>query len=196
MHRYKVQIKRAGHQILRKLRNRSNTRLRSIGPIKIDECSNPEIEEFRILEDPDLQGYRKKVITPTEPYDFVTNLPPCLKGKECFSGIRPDQKKIIDKVDTPMFDRALHRPTIPHIQCDVFFHWIERYYTYIPILQAKIKTLTDQNESLRQENIDLKVHAERKSKRIKISGNIIIKNVTSVKAIVNYELPNPSLVNF
>ena len=56
--------------------------------------------------------------------------------------------------------------------------------------------LTAQNESLRQENLDLKVHAERKAKHIKISGNIIIKNATSVKAIVNSELLDPSLVNF
>jgi cell division protein FtsB len=60
-----------------------------------------------------------------------------------------------------MFDHALHRPTIPPVQCDVCFHWIERYYTDIPILQARIKMLTAQNESLRQENIDLKTHAER-----------------------------------
>jgi hypothetical protein len=85
--------KRAGRQISRKLRNRSNTHLSLIGLIEIDECSDPEIEEFLILEDPDLQGYRKKVIAPTEPYDFVTNFPPCLKGKEGFSGIRPDQEE-------------------------------------------------------------------------------------------------------
>jgi hypothetical protein len=188
--------KKAGHLISRKLRNRNDTHLSSIGPIEVDEVSDPEIEDFLVLEDPDCQGYRKKVIVPTEPYDFVTNFPPCLKGKEGFSGIRHDQKKIAGKVDTSMFDCALHRPAIPPVQCDVCFHWIERYYTDIPILQARIKTLTAQNESLRQENIDLKVHAERKAKRIKRSGNIVIKNATSVKAIVNSELPDPSLVNF
>jgi hypothetical protein len=77
----------------------------------------------------------------------VTNFPPCLKGKDGFFGIRPDQKKIIDKVDTPMFDRALHRPIISPVQCDVCFYWIERYYTDIPLLQARIKMLTAQNES-------------------------------------------------
>jgi hypothetical protein len=143
-----------------------------------------------------LQGYRKKVIAPTEPYDFVTNFPPCLKGKEGFYGIRPDQKKITDKVDTPMFDCALHRPAISPIQCDVFFHWIERYYTDIPVLQTRIKSLTSQNDLLRKENLDLKVHAKRKAKCIKRTGNIVIKNATSVKAIVNSELPDPSLVNF
>jgi hypothetical protein len=56
--------------------------------------------------------------------------------------------------------------------------------------------LTTHNESLRQENLDLKMHTERKVKRVKRVGNIVIKNATSVKAIVNSELPDPSLVNF
>jgi hypothetical protein len=126
----------------------------------------------------------------------VTNFPSCLKGKEGFYGIRHDQRKISSKVDTSMFEFALHRPAIPLVQCDVFFHWIEWYYTDIPILQAQIKTLTAQNKSLRQENIDLKVHAEGKAKCIKRLGNIVIKNATNIKAIVNSELPDPSLVNF
>jgi hypothetical protein len=190
------QNKKAGRLISRKLRNRNNTHLSLIGPIDVDEVSDSEIEDFLDLEDPDCQGYRKKVIVPTEPYDFVTNFPPCLKGEEGFSGIGLDQGKIADKVDTSMFECTLHRPSIPPIQCDVCFHWIEQYYTDIPILQSIIKMLTAQNKSLRQENLDLKVHAERKAKHIKISGNIIIKNATSVKAIVNSKLPNPSLVNF
>jgi hypothetical protein len=63
-----------------------------IGPIEIEEYSDPKIEEFLILEDPDLHGYKKKDIASTKPYDFVMNLPPCLKGKEGFPGIMPDQK--------------------------------------------------------------------------------------------------------
>jgi hypothetical protein len=62
--------------------------------------------------------------------------------------------------------------------------------------KPRIKTLTAQNDLLRQENLDLKVHAERKPKCIKKSGNIVIKNATSVKAIINSELSDPSLVNF
>jgi hypothetical protein len=178
------------------LRNQNDAHLSLIGPIEVDEVSDSEIEDFLALEDPDCQGYRKKVIVPTEPYDFVTNFPLCLKGEEGFSGIRHNQGKIAGKVDTSMFDCTLHRPAIPSVQCDVCFHWIEQYYTDIPILQARIKMLTAQNESLRQENLDLKVHTERKAKCIKRSGNIVIKNATSVKAIVNSELPDPSLVNF
>ena len=64
------------------------------------------------MEDPDCQGYKKKFIVPTKAYDFVTNLPPCLKDKEGFSGIRSDQKQIEGKLDTPLFDCALRQPSI------------------------------------------------------------------------------------
>jgi hypothetical protein len=88
------QKKKAGRLISRKLRNQNDAHLSSISPIKVDEVSYSEIESFLPFEDLDCQGYRKKVIVPTEPYDFVTNLPPCLRGEEGFSGIRHDQGKI------------------------------------------------------------------------------------------------------
>jgi hypothetical protein len=100
--------KKAGHLISRKLRNQNDTHMSSIGLIEIDEGSDPEIKYFLVLEDPKFQGSRKKVIIPTEPYDFVTNFPPCLKGKEGFSSIMHDQKKTTGKTDTSMFDCALH----------------------------------------------------------------------------------------
>jgi hypothetical protein len=103
-------------------------------------------------------------------------------------GIRHDLKKTTYKTDAPMVDYVLHRPATSPVHCDDCYIWVERYYTDIPILQARIKTLTAQNDFLRQENLDLKVHAERKPKRIKKSGNIVIKNATSVKAIINSEL--------
>jgi hypothetical protein len=53
-----------------------------ISPIKVNEVSNSEIEDFLALEDSDYQRF-----DPAEPYDFVTNLPPCLRGKEGFSRI-------------------------------------------------------------------------------------------------------------
>jgi len=140
--------KRAGHQILRKIKNQSDIDLSSIDPINIDECSDPEIKYFLILEDPEFQGYRKKVIIPTEPYDFVTNFPPCLKDKEGFSGIRHDQKKIAGEIVTSLFYCALRRPTISRVQCDICFHWIERHYTDIPVLQPRIKSLIAHNDLL------------------------------------------------
>jgi hypothetical protein len=83
--------------------------------IEVDEVLDSEIEDFLSLEDPYCQGYMKKVIVPTEHYDFVTNFPPCLKGEEGFSGIGLNQWKIAGKVDTSMFDYTLHRPAIPPV---------------------------------------------------------------------------------
>jgi hypothetical protein len=164
--------------------------LSSIDPIEVNEVSDSEIEDFLALEDPDCQ-----IFGPTEPYDSMMNLPPCLKGKEVFSGIGLGQGKITGKVDTTMFECTLHQHTVSPVQCDVCFHWIERYYTDIPILQDQIKTLIAQIESPIQENIDLRVNTERKAKCLKRTWNIVIKNAANIKAIINYELPDPSLVN-
>jgi hypothetical protein len=175
------QNKRASHLISRKLRNRTDAHLSSI---EVNEVLDSEIEDFLALEDPDCQKFG-----PTESYDFVMNLSSCLKGKEGLYSIGLGQGKIIGKVDTTMFDCTLHQHIVPPIQCDVCFHWIEQYYTDIPILQAQIKTLTAQSESPRQENLDLRVNIERKSKCLKRIGNIVIKNATSVKEIINSKLP-------
>jgi hypothetical protein len=134
--------KKAGRLISRKLRNRNDTHLSSIGPIEIDEGSDPEIEYFLVREDPELQGSKREVIGPTEPYDFVTNFPPCLKGKEGFSGIMHDQKKTTGKTDTPCL--TMHFIDLPSLLYNVMFVSIgsSRYYIDIPLLQSRIKTLT------------------------------------------------------
>jgi hypothetical protein len=128
------QNKRVGRLISRKLRNRNKAHLSSIDLIEVNEVSDSEIEDFLALEDPDCQGF-----VPTEPYDFVTNLPPCLKGEEGFSSIGLGQGKITGKVDTTMFDCTLHRKVVPPIQCDVCFHWIERYYMTYPFFRLRLK---------------------------------------------------------
>jgi hypothetical protein len=188
--------KKAGHLISRKLRNRNDTHLSSIVRSRSMRVQDPEIEDFLVREDPELQGSRKEITGPTEPYDFVSNFPPCLKGKEGFSGISHNLKQTTDKTNAPMVDCVLHRPTTSPVHCDGCFEWIEWYYIDIPLLQARIKTLTAQNGLLKQEILDLKAHADRETKRIKRYGNIVIKNVTNVKAIINSERIDPSLVNF
>jgi hypothetical protein len=45
-----------------------------------------------------------------------------------------------------------------------------------------------QNDSLTNENHELKINAQRQGKRLKRTGNIIIKNVDSVKAVINSEI--------
>jgi hypothetical protein len=178
------QNKGAGRFISRKLRNRNDAHLSSINPIEVNEVSDSEIEDFLVLEVLDCQRFDL-----AEPYDFVTNLPPRLRGKEGISGIGFARGQIAGEADTTMLDHTLHQHVIPSIQCDVCLHWIERYYIDIPILQAPIKTLTTQSELLRKENLNLRENAERQVKRLKRTGNIVIKNASNVKAIINSELP-------
>jgi hypothetical protein len=52
VHRFRFQEQEMGRLISRKLRNRNDTHLSSIDPIKIDEGSDPEIEDFLVQEDP------------------------------------------------------------------------------------------------------------------------------------------------
>jgi hypothetical protein len=189
--------KNVGRLISRKLRNRKGNHLSSIEPIEIDDRgSDHEIEDFLIWEDPENQCSRREVITHFEPYDFVTNLPPCLKGKEGFSGIGHDLEQTVGKIEAPLVDCVPHRSVVTPVHCDSCLDWVERYYTDVPLLQARIRTLTAQNDLLKQENLDLKAHTERENKRIKRAGNIIIKNTTSFKEIINSELSDPSLANF
>ena len=77
---------------------------------------------------------------------------------------------------------------VPDPWCEVCLFWIEKYYTDVPSLQAKIKTLTTQIDSLTVENHRLKFSAQRQGKRLKRTGNIIIINVECVKAMINSEV--------
>jgi hypothetical protein len=45
-----------------------------------------------------------------------------------------------------------------------------------------------QNDSLINENRELKINAQRQGKHLKRTGNIIIKNVDTVKAVINSEI--------
>jgi hypothetical protein len=79
------------------------------------------------------------------------------------------------------------QPTVPDPRCEVCLLWIDKYYTDVPFLQAKIKTLTAQIDSLTSENHKLKFSAQRQGKCLKRTGNVIIKNVECVKAVINSE---------
>jgi hypothetical protein len=65
---------------------------------------------------------------------------------------------------------------------------IEKYYTYMPSIQDKIKFFTTQIDSQTTENHRLKLNAQRAEKCLKKIGNIIIKNVEYVKVVVNSEV--------
>jgi hypothetical protein len=151
--------------------------------IKVNEVSYTEIVFFLAEEDPDCHKS-----DPNQPYEFVNNLPPCLKDNGEFNGIRLGQGHVTGGIDTTSLDCMLHQQIISPVQCEVFLHWIERYYANIPILQDRIRTLTTHNELLTKENRDLKANEERQDKRLKKIGNIVIKNADSINAIINSEL--------
>jgi hypothetical protein len=157
-----------------------------------DQCSDQEINDFLAQKDLDNQCPENEVITQVEQYDFVSKLPPCLKSKEGFAGISHDLKHAIGKHEIPIADYIPHRSAIAPVHCDSCLDWIERYYRDISLLQAQVKRLVAHNSLLERENQDLKAHTERENKRFKRSGNIIIKNTTSFKAIINLELYDPS----
>jgi hypothetical protein len=152
--------------------------------IEINEESDPKIEDFLVEEDPNCHNS-----DPNQPYDYVNNLPPCLKDSKGFTSIKLGQGSAIGSVDVLTPNYTLHQQIAPSVHCEVFLHWIERYYIDIPILQARIKALTNHNELLIKENCELKENEQRQSKHLKKIGNIIIKNADSVKDIINSELP-------
>jgi hypothetical protein len=107
--------------LCRKLRNRKENHLSSIDPIEIDDrCSNREIEDFLAREDPENQCYRREVITHVKQYEFVTNFPPCLKGKEGFSGIEHDLEQTIGKNEAPLVYCVPRRSTISPVHYDSY----------------------------------------------------------------------------
>jgi hypothetical protein len=111
-----------------------------------------------------------------------------LKHNQVFLGIKFDKKSIGNNGDVSAHDRGYSQMTIIDSQCEICLFWIDKYYTYIPILQSQIKTLTDQADSLMDENHNLKSIVQRQGKRLKMTGNIIVKNVESVTTVVNFEI--------
>jgi hypothetical protein len=100
--------KKVGHLIYIKIKNRKDTHLSSINPIEIDQGSDHEIEDFLAQEDLEIQGSRRQVIIHTEPYDFMTNLLPRLKGNEGFSGIGQYLEQTIGNTEAPLVDCVPH----------------------------------------------------------------------------------------
>jgi hypothetical protein len=121
-------------------------------------------------------------------YNFVDNLPPCLKHSQGFPGIKFDKKSIGNNGDIPAHNRGYCQTTITDSQCEICLFWIDNYYTGIPILQSQIKTLTIQVDSLMDENHRLKSIVQRQGKCLKTTGNIIVKNAESVTAVVNSDI--------
>jgi hypothetical protein len=117
--------------------------LTSIDLIEVKEDSDPEIEIFLAKEDPNC--HKSDLI---QPYKFVNNPPPCLKGSKGFTSIKLGQGLATCSVDFFTPNYTLPQQNSPSMHCEMCFHWIERYYSDILILQARIKALTNHNELL------------------------------------------------
>ena len=118
----------------------------------------------------------------------MDNLPPSLKDSKEFTGIKLGQRPTVDSSGVLAHNYMLPQLIAPTVHCEVCLHWIGQYYIDIPILQARIKDLVAQNNSLANENRELKTNAQRQVKHLKRTGNIIIKNDDSVKAVINSKI--------
>jgi hypothetical protein len=143
-------------------------------PIVLSEDSDSDIERFLAGEYPYSHG-----LCSEQPYDYVSNFPPCLKNNPNYPGIRLHN-------ETP---GGLHKPSpvlskpeqSSCIQCNV---WIERYFTDVPLLQSKIKSLENQVTVLSRERDKFQAN----DKKQKTTGSIVFRNVESATAFVNSKL--------
>jgi hypothetical protein len=99
--------------------------------IVLSEDSDFDIERFLAEEYPYSHGLFSE-----QPYDYVSNLPPCLKKNPNYPGIKLHNETLGD-LNKP--SPAISKPERSAcIQCNM---WLERYYSDVPLLQSKIKSL-------------------------------------------------------
>jgi hypothetical protein len=143
-------------------------------PIVLSEDSDSDVERFLASEYPYSQG-----LCPEPPYDFVSNLPPCLRNNPSYPGIK-FPRETLNHLTKP--SPALSKPT--QSSCDQCDLWLERYYIDVPILQSKIQSLEDQIAVLTSQRNQLQAT----DKKQKTTGSILFKNVESATAVVNSKL--------
>jgi hypothetical protein len=143
-------------------------------PILLSEDSDSEIERFLTEEYPYSHGLWSK-----EPYDYVSNLPPCLKNEPNYPGIKLHNETPGDlKKPSPVMPKPNQSPCT---QCNA---WIECYYTSVPLVQSKIKSLEEWVTVLSKENDRLQAN----EKKQKTTGSIVFRNVEAAMAFVNSNL--------
>jgi hypothetical protein len=155
----------------------------TINTIEVSEDSDSEIEKFLAEEDPVSFG-----LYPDRPYDYVNNLPPCLKDNPEFPGIQLCDKPTIRVEDSPIHNVVSANANSLQSQCDECRSWIDRYYTDVPLLQSRLKSLRDQVDRLTNENNRLESIIQGKEKRLKTTGHVIFKNVEATTTIVNSKI--------
>ena len=109
----------------------------SIKAIEVHESSDSKIEKFLAKEDP---SYLKPDLNKT--YDFVDNLPPCLRNSEGFPGIKLSKEPTDISGIILTHSHGYPQKTIPYPWGEFCLFWINKYYTDIPSLQLQIKTIT------------------------------------------------------
>jgi hypothetical protein len=125
--------------------------------IEVSESSDSEIDKFLAEEDPlSFEPYLDR------PYDFVDNLPPCLKNNPEFPGVKLCKGSTIRMEGAPVHNLVCSDAIATQPMCEVCLSWIERYYIDIPILQSWVKALKDQIDVLKSENTDLNLSSKGK----------------------------------
>ena len=89
--------KRDGRLISWSLRNKTNSHANAINMIEVNEISDSKIDKFLAEEDP--LSFEPH---PDRPYNFVDNLPPCLKDNLEFPGVKLCNEPIICLVGAPV----------------------------------------------------------------------------------------------
>jgi hypothetical protein len=157
--------------ISRMARNKPKTLAKS-EPIVVSEGSDSDIERFLAEEYPYSEGLCDK-----PPYDFVKNLPPCLRDNPDFPGIEPPHETLGES-SKPSIAQPVAAP------CDQCGLWLERYYLDVPMLQSKIHDLENQVAKLTGQNAKVLPN----DKKQRTTGSILFKNVESATTIVNSKL--------
>jgi hypothetical protein len=155
----------------------------TINMIEVSERSDSEIDKFLAEEDPVSFG-----LYPDRRYDYVNNLPPCLKDNPNIPGIHFCDKSTIRMEDSPTHNVVRANANFLQSQCDVCRSWIDRYYTDVPLLQSRLKSLRDQVDMLTNEKNRLESIIQGKEKRLKTTGRVILKNVEAATTIVNSKI--------
>jgi hypothetical protein len=143
-------------------------------PIVLSEDSDSEVERFLASEYPYSQGL---CVEPS--YEFVSNLPPCLRNDPNYPGIKLPCEAL---GHLPKSSPALSKPTVS--PCDQCNAWLERYYNDVPILQSRIHSLEDQVALLTSQKAKLQAT----DKKQRTTGSILFKNVESTTAVMNSKL--------
>jgi hypothetical protein len=94
-------------------------------PIVLSEYSGSDIEHFLVSEYPYSQG-----LCSEPPYDFISNLPPCLRNNLSYPGIKL-LSETLGNLTKPL--TIISKPG--QSSCDQCNVWLECYYTDIPLLQ-------------------------------------------------------------